>query len=184
MNCPACGAPNEADTQFCAQCGSPLENDEIEATIAGQKFLVDSEPVDPTVPEPATAPEADSSSDLTVAAETIMVDQIPPPAGLPESDDQPDEPLPSSTENEPVTPKSPETAEALAEPPPNETPAGANGAGDRKIRFIVGGVALFLIIICCCCSVFVGAMFGILTSEAGQEILRELGAISLNWPVV
>lgn len=25
MNCPKCGANNEADTKFCAQCGAPME---------------------------------------------------------------------------------------------------------------------------------------------------------------
>jgi len=28
MNCPTCGAENEADARFCAECGAPLESQE------------------------------------------------------------------------------------------------------------------------------------------------------------
>ena len=38
MNCPTCGAQNDVDARFCAECGTPLENPDIEATIVGQKF--------------------------------------------------------------------------------------------------------------------------------------------------
>ena len=184
MNCPACGAPNETDAQFCAECGSPLENNETEATIAGQKWSIDPESADPGIDEPVTVSEADENTgDLPVVPESTVVGQFPSPTTPPEPDDQPDEPSPSSIEDEAELPESPETAEPEAEVSPKEVSPGANGGSSRKVGFIVGVVALLFIIICCCCSVFVGAMFGLLTSELGQEILRELGAISVHWPV-
>ena len=184
MNCPACGAPNEADAQFCAECGSLLENNEIEATIAGQKWPVDSESVGSAADEPAVASQSDVSSDLPAETETETIDQAASPPAVPESDDQPEELLAVPVEDQPTIPESPEIVEPLAEPLPKETPADVDGAGGRKGRFIMGGVVLLFIIICCCCSVFAGAIIGVLTSESGQEILRDLSAISMGWPLV
>lgn len=181
MNCPACGALVEADAQFCAECGSPLENSETEATIVAQTWTVDAKSADPLVDKPVTAPEtADDDGDLSpVTVETPVDDQSPSPTTLPETDTQPDEPQRSSSKDEPEPREPSDTAEA----PPKETPSGENGGSNRKIRLIVGGVALLLIIILCCCSVIVGALFGIMESELGHEILRELGTISKSWPM-
>jgi hypothetical protein len=33
MNCPTCGAENEADARFCAECGAPLEEEDDDRTI-------------------------------------------------------------------------------------------------------------------------------------------------------
>lgn len=39
MNCPTCGAKNEADARFCAECGAPLENQEADAAENDQTIL-------------------------------------------------------------------------------------------------------------------------------------------------
>jgi hypothetical protein len=185
MNCPACGALVEADAQFCVECGSPLEDSETEATIVGQTLPVDAESAEPPVDKPVTVPEAANDvDDLPDVAETPVVDPSPLPVAPPESDTQPEEPPRSSGENEPELSEPSDTAKAAAEAPGEGTPSGENGGSSRRTRLIVGGVVLLLIMILCCCSVLVGAMFGIMSSELGQEILRELGTIPKVWPVV
>ena len=183
MNCPACGAPVEAGAQFCAECGAPLENSETEATIVNQTWPVDAESVDTPVDKPVTTPEAaDDGGDLPVAAETPDAGQPPSPTTSPETDTPLGEPPPSSGEDEPELHDPADTATVSVEAPPEEIASGDIGGSNRRIRLIVGGVALLLIIILCCCSVIVGAIFGIMTSELGQEVLRELGAIPVHWP--
>jgi hypothetical protein len=39
MNCPTCGAQNEADAHFCAECGAPLEKQD-DASVANEDMTI------------------------------------------------------------------------------------------------------------------------------------------------
>ena len=186
MNCPACGAQNETDAQFCAECGSPLEDNDIEATIAGQMWTVEPEPVDLVADEPVIPPEPDISDNVLAATPTMTDDQIASPTTRPEAEDLTviGEDLLSPIEDEPVIPEPPETITPVVESPSEKAPADETSTGSRKMWYIVGGVALLLIIICCCCSIFIGAAIAVLSTDGGLQIMPDLSAISADWLVV
>lgn len=186
MNCPTCGAQNDADARFCAECGTPLENPDIEATIVGQKFEIpddfDSADNDMTI--------MSTSARLVEEAKTLAVDQEAmaaamdeaPSAGasltdsaraamLPPSPPEADEPDATDFSG-PSAMKPPSTPSAGSD-------AGAKGGNSKKILMTVGGVILFIVILCCCCSM---AMVGSVLSDpnALEDIMRELGSIGLQ----
>ena len=65
MNCPNCGAKNDADARFCAECGTPLDNAVLKAAKVEEAF----EEAD----EEKTIISA--ASDMAVEAKTLAVDQ-------------------------------------------------------------------------------------------------------------
>jgi hypothetical protein len=179
MNCPTCGAQNDADARFCAECGTPLENPDVEATIIGQKFdmfddLADDDmtimstparlaeeaktlAVDPDAMAAAFQPEPAPAS-LTDSARVAMLPATPPEA------DEPDSPRASR-------------------PSPTPPPAAAEGksGGSKKILMTVGSIILFIVILCCCCSMII---VGRLLSDptALEDLMRQfqLGSIGLQ----
>jgi len=72
MNCPTCGAENEADARFCAECGSPLdsepdqpltENEDLTIVSAGQ------------IPEQAPTVAGDQEDVVSVPGESTEADE-------------------------------------------------------------------------------------------------------------
>lgn len=193
MNCPTCGAQNDADARFCGECGTPLENPDVEATIIGQKFEMpddfDSDSFDNDMTIMST------SARLVEEAKTMAVDQeamaaameepdTPEPsltdsaraAMLPPSPPEADEPVSAGTGGR-VPPDS--TGEPPSTPPPVTAAAAESGGKSKKILMTVGGIILFIVILCCCCSM---AMVGSLLSDpnALEDIMRELGSLGLQ----
>ena len=172
MNCPTCGAENEADAHFCAECGTPLENQDIEATIAGQVFVEDDS--DMTIM---------STSDQLAAeqAKTVSVDHSKVADMLEE--DIASEPPPGMVSEPPPT---------SSPPPPVSVPPADDGNGDKpvggtvvsdddkggsnKTMMIVGIIVAVLLLCCCCCSVGIGASLGS-DPELMEDIIRELSFV-------
>ena len=97
MNCPTCGAENDADAHFCAECGTPLENQDIETTIAGQTFTVADN--DMTI--------ISTSDQLAVEqAKTVSVDHSQVADALVEAEENGEGDTPSGIESEPPPPPS------------------------------------------------------------------------------
>jgi len=167
MNCPNCGAENDADAHFCAECGTPLENQDIEATIAGQN-LRDADN-DATV---FAGPDAIAVED----EKTVSVDQAM---------------LANALANEAASASQPETSPPSAPPADSTGGAGAGGAspgddaGDnnnRKMWIIVGVITL--LILCCCC-IFSIALGSILRSYPGIfENINDLSSLPAYLPLV
>ena len=198
MNCPTCGAENDADARFCAECGTPLENPDIEATIIGQKLdIPDDFDSDMTI--------MSSPARLAEEAKTVAVDQDALADAFDESGsalkDNPFEEAEASLTDSaraalmPSEPKKPAAAESPPDPPQPDPPpseptapppggqtgpvSGGDGGSNRKILMAVGGIVLFLVILCCCCTFF---MFGSVLSDpdALEDIMRELGSLLLT----
>jgi hypothetical protein len=178
-NCPVCGAENEVDARFCAECGAPLDDEDNEATIVGRVAVF-------------PGPEEEDESDQTILstsfrsleeAETMAFDkdqvaeaQTETPApGPPSFPPEPDaDSPPVSAPPPPVRP--------VVEVPPPPTGSGAGGPppgspGGRKTNWplIAGIIIAVLLICCCCCSLLVGSSIAS-DPDTMDDILRELGA--------
>jgi len=156
MNCPTCGAENEADAHFCAECGTPLENQDIEATIAGQIFVEpDNDMTIMSTPEQLAAEQA-----KTVAVDHSQVSDM-----LSAAEDEEQDSTPPDIEVEPpAAPPSTPIDVPLANdgggdgPVAGETESDNKKGGSNKTLMIVGIVVLVLLLCCCCSSFGVGVM--------------------------
>lgn len=176
MNCPTCGAENEADAHFCAECGTPLENQDIETTIAGQAFVEDDS--DMTIMSTPGQLAAEQ-------AKTVSVDhsEVADVMGQEGAESEP----PPSVESEPP----PIASTPPPPPPPVSAPPADDGDGDgpvvgevvsddkggsNKTMMIVGIIVGVLLLCCCCCSVGTGASLGS-DPEIMEDIIRELSFV-------
>jgi hypothetical protein len=201
MNCPTCGTPNDADARFCAECGTPLENADNEATIVGQRFNFDQmsddlaadSPVDP-VSEARTVSvdqdfladvlqdtgvDDDPLTDSALAALTPTSETEPEPSPVPSApvvESPAGVDLPSPAEEEAVISDIPSPADAS--PPAADTPAEDSKSGNsKKMIYIIGGILLFLILCCCCSSIIAGTILPGILEELTEEIMMDLGSI-------
>jgi len=180
MNCQTCGAKNDDDALFCAECGTPLENQDIEATIAGQV-------IDVNVDDDSDRTIMSTSEDLAAEAKTGAVDYARIAAAMAEEETpaEIDDPFdPASLGPPPVpmpsTGETPAPAEDLAPAeipvaaPAVEKPVDAEGesGGSKKTMWIIIGVVLFVLALCCCC-----ASVGIGSILADPDILNDLGSL-------
>lgn len=149
MNCPNCGAENEADARFCAECGTPL----------------DTQPeVEPTPPEAAGEDQTILSSGPLVAedAKTVSVTQDDVAAAAAESE--------AAVEIE--SPPSPEESS----PPGGTLPkgsAGSSGPGWASQRNLIIIAVVVLVLLCCCCLTL--GLLGTAFSDVFEDIMYEFG---------
>jgi len=154
MNCPNCGAENEAGVRFCVECGTPLEDQSIFGS-------------------PATEDDADDQTILTTAprvaedAKTVSVTQEDVAAAAVEIEVE-QSPLPPTPEPERERPQS-------AEPPPPPPPVGGDSGG-KSNRNIIIIVVVVLLVLCCCCATL--GVFGAASSDVMEDILYELSLLS------
>jgi len=169
VNCPNCGAENDAEARFCAECGAPLENQDIEATVIGQNLrdIVDS---DQTIMAGPAEIEAEEAA-------TVAVDQAALAAAVAEERD--------SSAPEPETPPASPSG-------PSSIPAGTGsgggdggfgpGSGDQNRKmWIIIGVVVLVLLLCCCCALIIGALAG---SGDFEKIIKDLSSLSINLPLV
>ena len=165
MNCPTCGAENEADARFCAECGTSLESEAVAAAKASQAF---------------EEPDGDATimsmpGDLASEARTLAVDQAQVAAALENNNEEPPAP---EAEAEPVS--------SIVEPAPVDTggdfggsSVGGSGDGngqDNRRMWIIIGVVVALVLCCCCCSIAIGGSIGS-DPEILEDIMGELGTL-------
>ncbi len=168
MNCPTCGAENEADAHFCAECGTPLENQDIEATIAGQILIdADNDMTIMSTPEQLAAEQA----------KTVAVDHSQVADMLPPEEDGDKDSIPSGVEVEPPLPP----PSAPVDVPPAADDGGDGGpvvgavvsdddkGGSNKTMIIVG-VVVAVLLLCCCCSSF---GVGVLAALEDPDLLED-----------
>ncbi len=134
MNCPNCGAENDPEARFCAECGTPLEG----AAETGGVTIVE------TPDEDDRTILSSYSSLMAEQAKTVSVtqDDVAAAAAEAEADrfarEEPD-PMPSPP------------------PPPSLTtpPGGAGGKNWMSQRNIIIAVVVLLLLCCCCIALIV-----------------------------
>lgn len=178
MNCPNCGAENDAEARFCAECGTPLDDVVVETAKVEQVFDDTSE--DMTI--------LSTPSEAAAEAKTLAVDQAKVVAGVEEGDEKDD----AETGGDDDLPSEPE-----ASPPPS-TPLPSAGGGDQnsggmdlgaggdsdsgssnRTLIIVGVIILVLLLLCCCCSVLIGAAIGS-DPNTFENLMREFSWLPVN----
>ena len=170
MNCPNCGAENEAGARFCVECGAPLETQ---------------------VNLPARPPEASDMDDartimssvsrLAEEAKTVAVTQ--------------DQLAAAEAEATSAFERGPEPEAISPVLPPITASSGGGGGGIGSSGGVGGGqswmsqrniiiaVVVLLVLCCCCCALSVGASIGS-DPDAFEDLMRELGSLPLRLWVV
>jgi hypothetical protein len=161
-NCPVCGAENEAEARFCAECGAPLGDDDNEATMVGRVKVF-------------PGPEENDENERTILsnffrsteeAETLTVDQAEIRATRAEAPSQASAPPPSRPEADiPPVSAPPPFERPVVEVPPVSSGRGEGSlppveTGGRKNNWpMIIGIALVVLLLCCCCfSILVGSL--------------------------
>jgi hypothetical protein len=175
MNCSNCGATNDADARFCAECGAPLENEDVEATIAGQVFLdADNDETILSTPGMLAAEEAKTVS----VDQTILADaQEDAPAPL-----EPEYTLPpSAASSTPTGFTDDDGSEGGDDGEDGRSSANDAGGGNRRTIIIISVVVLLVILCCCCCSIAVGTQ---IDPNNIEDLLREFTLLPTYLPFV
>ena len=156
MNCSNCGAENDVDAHFCAECGTPLDNVAVETAKAEHVFSDTDE--DATI---MSAPGEIAMEAKTLAVgQTNMVADVEDANNAEEVDDD-------SSSSEPESPPSssgasPADAGSGDQDGDGMDHGGGGGDGQKgsnRTMIIVGAIVLVLFL-CCCCSVLVGGVVG------------------------
>ncbi len=163
MNCPNCGAENEAGARFCIECGAPLET---QVNLPNRPPEVDDMDNDRTI--------MSSFGRLAEEAKTVAVTQEQLAAAEAEAA--------STFERGPE----PEVI------PPTSLPSGGSGGGGggnfgssggspnwMNRRNIIIAVVVLLVLCCCCCALGVGGSIGS-DPDAFEDLMRELGSLPLT----
>jgi hypothetical protein len=159
MNCPNCGAENEAGARFCVECGAPLET---QLDLPDRPPEADEEDSDRTI--------LSSMSRIAEEAKTMAVTQdqlAEAEAEAASSFDRPPEP------------------ESIPMPPPAPSSGSSSGGvqGLMTQRNIIIAVIIILLLCCCCCALSVGA--GIGSDPNGfEDLMRELSSLPLQLGVI
>jgi hypothetical protein len=170
MNCSVCGAENEADARFCAECGAQLEphlQQGLEATLAGR-------PGDDDFDNEATilSPRPEIEAQLrNLSIEPVEPDEISMPEDDMRSALEPEPPLMAANDDLPMA--EPEDEPEVDHPPPPQA-----GDNSRKILIIVGLILAVLILCCCCLSLVVGGLIG-----SDPQLLDEFNNLGYGAPL-
>jgi hypothetical protein len=159
MNCPNCGAENEAGARFCVECGAPLET---QLDLPDRPPEVDEDDSERTI--------LSSMSRIAEEAKTMAVTQDQLAAAEAEA---------ASSFNPPPEP------EPIPMPPPAPSSGSSSGGfqGLMTQRNIIIAVIIILLLCCCCCALSVGASIGS-DPDTFEDLMRELSALpSLLWVV-
>jgi hypothetical protein len=86
MNCPTCGAENEADARFCAECGTPLEGQADQALAEDDDRTIMSSVSEISEEAKTVAVTQEDVADLAAELETEQAEaepESPPPPHVP-----------------------------------------------------------------------------------------------------
>jgi len=169
MNCPNCGADNDAEARFCAECGTPLDNVVVETAKVEQVFNEADEEM--TI--------ISASGELAAEAKTLTVDQAEVVA-TEEDADKVEEVDDDGLEDVPE-PSPPPSTPSPADSGGNDEDGGGmdlgggddDGSGNNRTLIIVGIVVLLVLLLCCCCSVLVGVAVGS-DPNVIEDLMREI----------
>lgn len=120
MNCPNCGAENEAEARFCAECETPLN---------GQ-------------PQVETSPLKEEADDKTILSQGPLVVEDAKTVSVTQEEL-------AAVEVEVETPPSPEP-EAPPSPPRGGAPGGPGQALTSQRNLIIIAIVALVLLCCCC----------------------------------
>lgn len=155
MNCPNCGAENEAGARFCVECGAPLET---QLNLPDRPPEADDNDSDRTI--------LSSMSRMAEEAKTMAVTQDQLAAAEAEV---------NSSFNQPPEP------ESIPMPPPATASSSSSGGlqGLMTQRNIIIAVVIIVLLCSCCC--VLGAIASIASNE---DLMRDLSLLPLSLLVV
>ena len=139
QHCPNCGAENDADAQFCAECGTPLDV-QVSSDMADNDQTILSTNISAEIVEGQKTEifKHDSDNDGDDDDETVVISQEDIVEAI--TDDEPE-----------IVSPSPETASASS---------GGGGIMDQpwmtQRNMIIGGVILLALLCCCCSATLIG----------------------------
>ena len=176
MNCPNCGAANEEDARFCAECGTPLERPPED----DEPFIIDQVPDDSdrTVLSSRAELEAEEAATVSVSQEEVVeASAAVPPYGPedetmvsyePEPEAEEPVPPPYEAEAEPVSAYEPEVGTVPPGGPPLTGGEELTGGRTNNRTLIIIGVAALLLLCCCCAALLIGSAIAL--NEGGFNI--------------
>lgn len=167
MNCPTCGAENEADARFCAECGSPLEDQAAEAIKAERVFSQVDE--DATIISSAGLLAEEEAKTLAVDQAQLSAALEDASAGAP-SDDAPE------PEPEAAPPAQPVAGGSGGNQGGSSFSGGGESGGGKNRTMIIVAIVAIVLLCCCCCSLVVGGAIGS-DPELLEDIMDELSLV-------
>lgn len=173
MNCTNCGAANEPDARFCAECGAPLKSP------AGEEDIIIVEPppedLDRTILSSRAELEIEEATPITETEETFVaeVEEFPRAPEVPPAYEAGYGSSPEPADYEAGYGREPEFEPG---PPPPESPAGGgNDPGFWTQRNIIIVAVVIILLLCCCCAALV------IGGALGSGLLGELYYTELDW---
>ena len=180
MNCPTCGAENSEDAQFCRECGSQLEEQELPPAVAvASEFDGDATLISTSLS--AFIPDEPDPTTETVPPPAPFNEEHTPPASRPVSPvvDTTPEPTATDIQDDSVA------ANASQRTPPADTAPvlDANKRGSSRQLIVLVGSLVGVLLLCCCCSLLVGALLGS-DPEVIEDIIDELSTLPAYLPLI
>ncbi len=194
MNCPSCGAKNDADVRFCAECGTPIESSDTdnEATVIG----ISLQDLGSDIPDLSAMGEASEDKTMTVDHSEAEVNIPTEDIAVADMDADMAKPAPPVPEPEkPVSSARTPTPDSTSEPiiSADAGEGGSTGSsggvaeladsGQNKTMWIVIGVIALLFLCCCCCSLGFGGTIGS-DPDVLEDLIRELSLVPGYLPFV
>jgi hypothetical protein len=173
MNCTNCGAANEPDARFCAECGAPLKGP------AGEDDIIIVEPppedADRTILSSRAELEVEEATPVNETEETFVaeVEEFPRAPEVPPAYEAGYSSRPEPADYEAGYGREPEF-EPGPPPPPESLTGGGGGPGFWTQRNIIIVAVVIILLLCCCCAAL--AIGGAL----GSGILDELNYTELD----
>lgn len=156
MNCPNCGAENEAGARFCVECGAPLET---QVNLPSQPPEMDDMDNDQTI--------MSSFGRLAEEAKTVAVTQ----EQLAAAEAEVGSAFERGPEPEPIPPTPRPIGGSGGDGGSGGSFGGSNGGGQNWMsrRNIIIAIVV-LVVLCCCCSSLIG--ISVALSEDFEDLLE------------
>lgn len=170
MNCSNCGAKNDVEARFCAECGTPLDDVVVETAKVERVFEKTSE----------EATIISTTGKVTGDVKTLTVDHAKVVASVDDTDNTEevdDNDASSGPEDTSPPPSVPALAGNGGDQNGNRMDLGGGGdegrGGSNRTWIIVGVIVLVVLVLCCCCSVLIGGWIGS-NPDAIDDLIREI----------